>query len=175
MKKSDVFNYSALFVLNTLWIVLLLIVSSKYQGKSSTTYVVDVARIMASYTQVVNAAADNDLDAQVSLVKASKDIKRSIRSLVGDSVVLISASVVTGDVVDITESVVLSLGLTPVGSNTIKPYSVEFMPEIDEQVADFNPDNVRKIYNELYEKESLEKKHAEAESRLKNRIESIIP
>lgn len=175
MKKSDVFNYSALFVLNTLWIVLLVIVSSKYQGKSSTTYVVDVARIMASYTQVVSAAADNDLDAQVSLVKASKDIKSSIRSLVGDSVVLVSASVVTGDVVDITESVVLSLGLTPVNTDQVKPYSVDFLPKIGSEVTDFDPDNVRKIYNELYEKEALDKEQTEAEDRLKNRIESIIP
>lgn len=175
MKKSDFLNYSILFVLNTLWVVLLLIVAFKFQGKSSATYVVDVARIMASYTQVVSAAADNDLDAQVSLVKASKDIKDSIHSLVGDSVVLVSASVVTGDVIDITESVVLSLGLKPVSADTVRPYSVDFMPEIDKEISEFDPDNVRKIYNELYKKEALEIEKVEAEKKLKHKIESIIP
>ncbi len=175
MNKNNLINYSILFVLNSLWVVLLLIIASKYQARTPTTYVVDVARIMASYTQVVSAAADNDLDAQVSLVKASKDIKQSIRSIVGDSVVLVSASVVTGNVIDITDSVVTSLGLTPVSADKVKPYSVEFLPEIDKEIVEFDPDNLRKIYNEIYEKEALENEQKEAELKLKKKIENIIP
>ncbi|MDP2564311.1 hypothetical protein [Pseudoalteromonas marina] len=175
MKKNEIVSSLALFVTGTLWVVLIVILVSKFYTKSSTVYSVDVARVMASYTSVVSAAASNDLDSQVALVQASKSIKAAIRSLVGDSPVHVSASLVSGDFVDITDEVVLSLGLKPVSAEHIKPYSVEFLPNIPKEVAEFDPNKIRALYDDIYNAEAEKIKAQEAEVKLKEKVERIIP
>lgn len=177
MSKNQLVTYIGTFILATLWVVLISILVFRLQSaKSEQAYVVDVARVMASYTQLIDvAAAGNDLDAQVSIVKASKDIEEAIREIAGSNLVLVSASVVSGDHIDITDVVILSLGLNPVPKEKVKPYEVDLLPVVPVELKDFNPDNIRKIYKDVYQKEADEIKAKEKDEKVQRKIEGIIP
>ena len=152
--------------------VLCVIVLSRggYLGQSQTIYTIDMNKVLRAHQSLIAEAAMESFDAALNLKNVSSKVAESIKEVSGGGLVLVSPVVASELRNDITDEVILKLGLE-IPSNSSVAYIDESIFPDAEEAAKNDPSEFYKNFNEYMKQRELSKKENEAQEKL----EEVLP
>lgn len=150
-------------------IVILLMSRSGVFSIHQDVYTIDMNKVLRAHQALVVDAAMNKFDAALNLKGTSKKVDAAIKNVAGSHVVLIAPVVASELSNDITDLVILELGLE-LPKSGVTYIDSDVFPDIS-KVKDADPDEFLKKYSKLLEQKALDEKAEED----KRKVEAIIP
>ncbi|MFD3303766.1 hypothetical protein [Alteromonas macleodii] len=139
-------------------------------GGSSTVYTIDMNKVLRAHQALVSEAAQNSFDAALNLKGVSSKVSAAIQTVAGGELVLVAPVVASSLENDITDQVILELGLE-IPQNASVPYIDKSIFPDAEKAAQNDPEEFYKRFNEYLENKE---KQEEIEA-AKEKLEEVLP
>jgi len=150
--------------------VVIALSSQGYIGQEQETYTIDMNKVVKAHYSLIGKAANNDMDASLNLSGVSSKITEAVQYVANGGLVLISPVVASKLENDITDRVILHLGLEIPELGEVNYLKEEDFAEL-KPVEGVSPKDFYEKFQE-YLKEKEQKKKTE-ESKAK--VEGIVP
>ena len=139
-------------------------------GGSSTVYTIDMNKVLRAHHALVAEAAQQNFDAALNLKGVSSKVASAIQKVAGGELVLVAPVVASSLENDITDKVILELGLD-IPEHASVPYVDKSIFPDAEKAAQNDPEEFYKRFSEYLENKE---KQEEIEA-AKKKLEEVLP